>query len=111
MMFLYTRSEDKVLPPVINEYWNRAKGACVSSYGIKRKMFGHILNALDRKLDVIDDVTSNLMKSQLLNVYSTSPNLCFQDFKIGSNINPSQSLEYIMKSTTNLYGMKYEDYE
>ena len=111
MMFLYTRSEDKLLPPSVNDYWNKAKGACVSSYGIKRKMFGHILNALDRKMDVIDNVTADMMKSPLHNIFSTNPNLCFQDYKLGSNINKNQTLDYIMRSTSNLYGMKYEDYE
>jgi hypothetical protein len=47
----------------------------------------------------------------LYNSYTTTPNLCIQDFSSKSNIESQQTLEYMKKSTTNMWGEEWDSYK
>jgi len=118
MMYLYLRTEGFFAPPITNDYWSRARGACVSAYGLNEKFYKSFLDEMDREFGVIDEVAGRFHNNPATEItikgykcYASIPNLCLQDFTNPSNIWPNQNLQNMKTYTTNMWNRKFEEYK
>ena len=117
LLYLYLRTEGLYIPKKVNDYWVKAQGACVSAYGINKNFYKVFLYEMDQRFGVIDEVAGRFHNTgqknniAFYNCYCTYPNLCLQDYNIGSNIVGGQNLEQMEKTTTNMWGKTFNDYE